>query len=93
MMLELHNVIMKQSNVRKSKGATQCDKRTITCEKNIVDVMLVLFNMTIEPSNLKKIKIKELLSVTKELSDVILKLHNVIMEPSNVRKKKGNYQM
>ena len=51
--------------------------------------MLVLFNMTIEPSNLKKIKIKEPLYVTKELSNVILKLHNVIMEPSNVRKKKG----
>ena len=45
--------------------------------------------MTIEPSNLKKIKINEPLYVTKELSNVILKLHNVIMEPSNVRKKKG----
>ena len=44
--------------------------------------------MTIEPSNLKKIKIKEPLYVTKELSNVILKLHNVIMEPSNVRKKR-----
>ena len=55
--------------------------------------MLELFNMTIEPSNLKRIKINEPLYVTKELSNVILKLHNMIMELSNVKKKIGNYQM
>ena len=44
--------------------------------------------MTMEPSNLKKIKIKESLYVTKELSNVILELHNVIMDLSNVRKIK-----
>ena len=49
--------------------------------------MLVLFNVTIESSNLRKKKIKELLYVTKKLSNMILKLHNVIMESSNVRKK------
>ena len=49
--------------------------------------MLVLLNITMELSNLRKKKIKEPLYVTKELSNVILKLHNVIMEPSNVRKK------
>ena len=47
--------------------------------------MLVLFNITMEPSNLRKKK--EPLYVTKELSNVILELHNVIIEPSNVRKK------
>ena len=50
--------------------------------------MLVLLNMTMEPSNLRKKKIKEPLFVTKELSNVILNQHNVIMELSNVRKKK-----
>ena len=50
--------------------------------------MLILFNITMEPSNLrKKKKKKESLYVIKELSNVILELHNVIMEPSNVRKK------
>ena len=29
-MLELHNVRMKPSNVRKNKGTTKCDKKTIT---------------------------------------------------------------
>ena len=35
----------------KSKGITQCDKRTVTCDKNRANVMLVLLNMTMEPSN------------------------------------------
>ena len=43
------------------------------------DAMLVLLNVTIEPSNLRK-KIKE-------LTYVMLELHNVRMKPSNVRKK------
>ena len=60
---------------KKSKETTQCDKRTVTCAKNRVDAMLVLFNMTIESSNLRKKKIKEPLYVTKELSSVILELH------------------
>ena len=40
-----------------------------------------------EPSNLRKKKIKEPLYMTKELSNVILELHNVIIKPLNVRKK------
>ena len=54
--------------------------------KELSHVMLVLFNITMEPSNLRK-KIKELLYVTKELSNVIFELHNVRMKPSNVRKR------
>ena len=49
---------------KKSKGTNQCDKRTVTydkrtvtCNKNRPDVMLVMLNMTIELSNLRK-KIK-----------------------------------
>ena len=48
---------------------------------------LVLLNMIIEPSNLRKKKIKEPLYVTKVLLNVILELYNVIIEPLNVRKK------
>ena len=55
---------------KKSKGTNQCDKRTVTydkrtvtCDKNRPDVMLVLLNMTIELSNLRK-KIKKLSHVT-----------------------------
>ena len=31
-MLELHNMRMKSSYVRKYKGTTKCDKRTVTCD-------------------------------------------------------------
>ena len=62
-------------------------KKTVTCDKNRTDAMLVLFNITIEPSNLRKTKIKEPLYVIKKPSNVILELHNVIIELSNVRKK------
>ena len=70
---------------KKNKGTTKCnkktvtyDKRTVTCDKKRTDAMLVLLNITMEPSILRK-KIKELLYVTKELSNVIFKLHNVRM--------------
>ena len=70
---------------KKNKGTTKCDKknvtydkRTITCNKKRTDAMLVLLNITMEPSNLGK-KINELLYVTKELSNVIFELHNVRM--------------
>ena len=70
---------------KKIKGTTKCDKKNVTYDKRIVtcnkkrtDAMLVLLNITMEPSNLGK-KIKELLYVTKELSNVIFELHNVRM--------------
>ena len=70
---------------KKNKGTTKCDKktvtydkRTVTCNKKRTDTMLVLLNITMEPSNLRK-KIKELLYVTKELSNVIFELHDVRM--------------
>ena len=72
----------------KSKEITKCEKRTVTCDKNRTDVMLVLLNITMEPSNLRgKKKKKEPQYMTKELSNVILEIHNVIMKLSNVRKK------
>ena len=60
------------------KKTVTYDKRTVTCNKNRTDAMLVLLNITMEPSNLRK-KIKELLYVTTELSNVIFELHNVRM--------------
>ena len=50
------------------------------------NAMLVLLNVIMEPSNLRK-KIKEPLYVTEELSNLILELHNVIMKPSNLKNK------
>ena len=50
--------------------------------------MLVLHNMRIVPSNVRK-KIKELPNVTKVQLHVILIMHNVRVVPSNVRKYKG----
>ena len=48
-MLELHNVRMKPTNVRKIKGITKC-------EKVQSHVMLVLYNVRMEPSNVRKKK-------------------------------------
>ena len=41
---------------KKSKETTQCDKRTVTGAKVELEAMLVLLNVTIEPSNLRKKK-------------------------------------
>ena len=56
--------------------------------KVLLNVMLVLSNVTMEPLNVKKIKIKDLQNVTKEQSHVILELHNMRIRQSNVRKNK-----
>ena len=34
----------------------KCNKRTVTCDKNRADAMLVLLNITMELSNLRKNK-------------------------------------
>ena len=49
--------------------------------------MLVLLNVTMEPSNVRK-KVREPPNVRNELSHVILELYIVRMKSSNVRKKK-----
>ena len=49
--------------------------------------MLVLHNVRMEPSNVRK-KIRKPQNVTKVLSHVMLKLHNMRMKLSNVRKNK-----
>ena len=54
--------------------------------KILLDVILVLSNMTTELSNVRKKRVS--LNVTKVRFEVMLILPNVIMEPSNVRKKK-----
>ena len=45
--------------------------------KELSHVMLELYNVKMEPSNMRK-KVRELSNVRKELSHVMLKLHNVI---------------
>ena len=55
--------------------------------KVLSNVRLVLSNVIMEPSNVRK-RIGEPPNMTKEKSHVILELHNVMMELSNVRKKK-----
>ena len=71
MMLELYNVTMKPSNVR----------------KELSHVMLELHNVRMESSNVRKKKVKESHNVRKELSHVMLELHNMRMKSSNMRKK------
>ena len=59
-----------------------------------LDVILVLSNMMMGLSNVRKKKIP--LNVTKVQSDVMLVLFNVTIEPSNMRKrkkKKRNHRM
>ena len=49
------------------------------------DAMLVLLNVTMEPSNVRK-KVREPPNVRNELSHMILELYNVRMEPTNMTK-------
>ena len=44
--------------------------------------------MRMEPSNVRRKKIREVPNVTKELSNMILELHNIRIELSNVKKKR-----
>ena len=55
--------------------------------KELSYVMLKLHNIRMEPSNVRKKKVREPPNVRKELSHVMLELHNMRIEPSNVRKK------
>ena len=55
------------------------------------NMMLVLPNVTIEPSNVREKKKKEKY-VTKVQSHVMLVLHNVRMVLPNVRKKNGTIE-
>ena len=55
--------------------------------KELLHVMLELYNVKMEPLSVRKI-VRKPPNVTKELSYVVLEPHNVMMEPSNVRKKK-----
>ena len=54
--------------------------------KILSNVMLILPNMTIEPSNVRK-NIREPSNIAKKQSHVMLELYNVMMESSNMRKK------
>ena len=79
-MLELHNVNIKPSNVRKiSKGTTKCEKKTVT-----YDVGTTQYEDEIVKCEKK---VREPPNVRKTLSHVMLELHNMRMEPLNVRKK------
>ena len=78
-MLVLHNKRMVPSNVRKNKGATKCDKSTVTFDINTTQC---------EDDTIKcKKKNKRPPSVTKVQLHVMLILHNVRMIPSKVKKK------
>ena len=65
--------------MRKNKGITECDKRTITRYVGTAQY---------EDEIVKcEKKIKEPPNVRKELSHVMMELHNVRMESSSMRKK------
>ena len=80
----------------KSKGITKCEKRTVTCDKNKTDAMLVLLNITMEPSNLRK-KNKGTTICDKRIvkcdiwitqcEDVTIKFEKKVRESPNVRKE------
>ena len=68
-MLELHNVRMKPSNVRKNKGTIECDKSIVICDVGIAQY---------EDGTVKcEKKIRKPPNVTKVLLNVMLKLKNV----------------
>ena len=64
---------------KKSKGTTQCDKRTVICNVGTAQC---------EDGTVKcEKKVREPPNVTKEVSYIMFKLHNVKIKPSNVRKR------
>ena len=80
-MLVLPNVVIELSNLRIK------NRVPLNVTKIESDAMLVLLNVTMKPSNVKKKKVREPLNVRKKLSHVMLELHTMRIEPSNVRKK------
>ena len=79
--LELHNVRMKPSNVRKKiKEPPNSDKRTVTCNVGIAQC-------EDETVKYKKKKVREPPNVRKELLHAILELHNVGIKLPNMKKK------
>ena len=81
LMLELYNITIKPSNVRKkiNKGTTEYDKRIVICDVRTAQYE----NETVKCEK----KVSEPPNMRKELSHMMLELHNMKMEPSNVRKK------
>ena len=72
-MLELHNVRMEPSNMRKkSKGTTKCEKRIVTYNVGIAQCKDEIVKC--------EKKVREPPNVTKELSYVILEPHNIRIE-------------
>ena len=55
--------------------------------KELSYVILEPHNVSMEPSNVRKKKVREPPNVRKKLSHVMLELHNVKMKLSNVRKE------
>ena len=79
-MLELHNVKMEPSNVRKKiRELSNVTKKTVTCDVGTAQCK----DETVKCEK----KVREPLNVRKELSHVMLELHNMRMEPSSVKKK------
>ena len=74
-------------------GIIKCEKKnmsTTKCDKSMVkysNVMLVLPNVTTEPSNVRGEKKRESPNVTKVQLHVMLVMPNVTIKLSNVRKK------
>ena len=91
MMLELHNVRMEPSNVRKKKGkgTAQYEKRTVTCDVGTAqckDRTIKCEKKSKRTTKCEK-KVRKPPNVRKKLSHVMLELHNVRIKPSTVRKK------
>ena len=86
----------------KSKETTQFDKRTVTCDKNRENAILILLNMTMEPSNLrKKNKGTTICDKRNDKCDIrtvqcdngSVKCEKKIREPPNVRKELSNVML
>ena len=76
-------------------GIVKCEKKVReppNVTKELSYVMLELYNVEMEPSNLRK-QCRGITKCEKKMSHVMLDLHNMRIESSNVReKKKRNYQ-
>ena len=81
MMLELHNMRMEPSNVRKKKKK----RESLNVTKVQSHVILILYNVRMIPSNARKNN--RTIECDKRIVTFDVGLHNVRMKSLNVRKK------
>ena len=88
-MLALHNMRMKPSNVRKNKGTSECDQRTVTCDIGTTQFENGTIKCEKQSEGTTKF-VKRTVTYDAGIArskDGTVKCEKKVREPSNVRKE------